>query len=76
MSTDVKSVMKRFSVERKKFCTQEKLAEKVDLNVKTISAFENGRRTPSLSTFLKMCDAVNADINYVINGIEDSYTEN
>ncbi|MDE6835133.1 MAG: helix-turn-helix domain-containing protein [Ruminococcus sp.] len=66
MDKDIKSIMKRFATERKKFGTQEKVAEIVGINAKTISAFENGRRTPSLLTFLKMCDAINADMNYIL----------
>ncbi len=61
-------IMKRFSSERKKYCTQEKLAEIVGVNTKTISAFENGRRTPSLVTFVKMCNAINVDLNYLVKG--------
>ncbi len=66
MNKDIKSIMKRFATERKKFGTQEKVAEIVGVNAKTISAFENGRRTPSLLTFLKMCDAINVDMNYIL----------
>lgn len=66
MDKDIKSIMKRFANERKKFGTQEKLAEIVGINAKTISAFENGRRTPSLSTFIKMCNAIDADMNYIL----------
>lgn len=61
-------IMERFSEERRKFGTQEKLAELVGVSPKNISAFETCRRNPSLSTFIDMCIAINADINYIVYG--------
>ena len=60
--------MKRFVEERKKFGTQEKLANAVGLNPKTISAYETGRKNPSLEIFVKMCIAMKADVKYIIYG--------
>ncbi len=61
-------MMKRFVEERKKFGTQEKLANAVGLNPKTISAYETGRKNPSLEIFVKMCMIMQADIRYIIYG--------
>ena len=63
--------MKRFSEERKKFGTQEKLANILGINAKSISAFENCRRNPSLETFFKMCIVIGADVNYILYGKGD-----
>ena len=68
MDIDYNAIMQRFIQERKKFGSQEKLATIIDINPKSISAFETGRRKPSLTTFIKMCHAISADINYIIYG--------
>lgn len=68
MEYDTKQIMKRFAEERKKFGTQEKLADIVGINAKNISAFETGKRNPSFKTFVKMCTVMNADVNYIFWG--------
>ena len=68
MNINQSDIMKRFSEERRKYGTQEQLADAIGVNPKTISAFEKCRRTPSLPTFIKMCTVIKADINYVVYG--------
>ena len=63
-----KEIMSRFAQQRVKFGTQEKLAEIVEVSAKSISDFETCRRNPSFGTFIKMCIAINADINYIVYG--------
>ncbi len=71
MDSNLNAVMERFAKCRKSACTQEYLAEIIGVNPKTISAFETGRRTPSLNTFIKMCRTINADVNYIFFGEEN-----
>lgn len=61
-------IMERFVEERRKFGTQEKLANAVGINPKTISAYETGRKNPSLEIFIKMCIIMKADVKYIIYG--------
>ncbi len=69
MSYNKVEIMSRFAELRKAYGTQEKLAEQVGISPKNISAFETGRRTPSFDTFVNMCTAIGADVNYIIYGI-------
>ncbi len=68
MEYDKLKMMERFIEERKKFGTQEKLANIIGINPKTISAYETGRKNPSLEMFIKMCIAMDADVKYIIYG--------
>lgn len=68
MEHDKLEIIERFIEERKKFGTQEALAEAVGINPKTVSAYETGRKNPSLKMFIKICQTINADINYIIFG--------
>lgn len=61
-------IINRFVEERKKFGTQQQLAEIVGINPKNISAIETCKINPSFETFVSMCVAVNADVNYVVYG--------
>lgn len=48
--------------------TQEALAEKAGLGQKYITVIENGTKCMQLDTFIKICDALNLDYSYVIEG--------
>lgn len=69
MEYNTQEIMERFSKERKKNnYTQEALANAVGVNAKTISAYECGRKNPSLKMFIKMCVIINANVNYIVYG--------
>lgn len=48
--------------ERRK-ATQERLAEKLGVSPRTIQYYECGKKTPSLRTFVKLCDALRASLD-------------
>ena len=50
--------------------TQEKLAEKTGLSVVFLSLLENGWRTASLDSLLKIAKAVNADVEDLFRGVK------
>lgn len=61
-------IINRFVEERRKICTQQQLAEIIGINPKNISAIETCKINPSFETFISMCVAINADVNYIIYG--------
>ena len=61
-------MIKRFVETRKKYGTQEKLGNAIGINSKTISAYETGKKLPSLRTFIKICIEMGADANYILFG--------
>lgn len=68
MEYNKQEIMERFAKERKRYCTQETLANAIGISPKTVSAYECGRKNPSLEIFIKMCIVINADIEYIIYG--------
>ena len=68
MLINKKEILHRLSIERKKFGTQEKVANLVGISEKSVGAIENGRINPSFETFIKICFVINADVNYIIYG--------
>jgi y4mF family transcriptional regulator len=50
--------------------TQEKLAEKAGLSVVFISLLENGRRTVSVDSLLRIAKALNVDLTDLVKGVK------
>jgi transcriptional regulator with XRE-family HTH domain len=50
--------------------TQEKLAEKTGLSVVFVSLLENGWRTASMDSLLKISKALNADLEDLFRGVK------
>jgi len=50
--------------------TQEKLAEKTGLSVVFVSLLENGWRTASIDSLLKISKAVNTDVEDLFRGVK------
>lgn len=50
--------------------TQEQLAEKTGLSVVFVSLLENGWRTASLDTLLKIAKALDADLEELFRGVK------
>lgn len=48
--------------------TQEKLAEELNVSVKTISRWENGKNMPDLSLFKPLCELFNITFNDLMSG--------
>ncbi|WP_102692186.1 helix-turn-helix domain-containing protein [Rummeliibacillus pycnus] len=46
---------------------QKDLANKLNISVNTLSAYENNRRIPELGVFLKICKELNLSIDHVFN---------
>ncbi len=53
---------------KKKKMTQEELAEKLKINNRTISRWENGINMPDLSLFKPLCELLDISINDLLNG--------
>lgn len=47
--------------------TQIQFAEKIDVSVTQLSNYENGKRMPSLDTFIKMCLVLNKPAECFLN---------
>ena len=47
--------------------TQIQFAEKIDVSVTQLSNYENGKRMPSLDTFIKMCLVLNKSAECFLN---------
>ena len=63
---------------KNKKLTQSELAEKLGVNDKSISNWENGRNMPDLSLFKPLCEILDISINDLISGekiSEDKYQE-
>ena len=48
--------------------TQEDIAEKLNVNVKSVSRWENGRNLPDPSIMKEICKIYNVSINELFNG--------
>ena len=48
--------------------TQEQLAEKLGVNNRSISNWENGKNMPDLSLFKPLCNELNISINELMSG--------
>ena len=60
---------------KEKKLTQEELAEKLSVNNKTISRWENGKNMPDVSMFKPLCQILEISVEELING-EKSNEEN
>lgn len=49
--------------------TQKELAELIDVTEKQISNIENGRSYPKLNNFIKICNKLECNSDYLISGI-------
>ena len=61
-----------------KSLTQEQLAEKLSVNSRSISRWENGRCMPDLSLYESICNILDISINELLSGekiIKDNYQE-
>ena len=52
--------------------TQDQLAESMFVTRQTISNYENGRTRPDINTLMKLSELLNADINTIIYGSQES----
>ena len=50
--------------------TQVKLAEKLDVSIKTIMNWEQGIATPSIDTLIGLCDLYGCDLDYLMGKID------
>ena len=53
---------------KKKKLTQEQLAEKLGINNRTISRWENGINMPDISLYKKICEVLDISVEELING--------
>lgn len=53
---------------KKQKLTQEELAEKLNVNIRTISRWETGVSIPDLSLYEPLCDTLNITINELLSG--------
>ena len=60
----------RFIAERRKDChlTQEELAEKLNVNSRSISRWENGKCMPDMSMYNSICEVLGISINEFLSG--------
>ncbi len=72
--SDKNYIAKKIKEYRKKSgLTQAELAEKIDIGTKQISRIEVAEFYPSLSTFFKIVDVLNIDINdFVVSSVKDN----
>lgn len=59
---------------RKKHMTQEELSEKIDVSASFLGHIERGTRIASLETLVKLCQALDADPNYLLAASTGSLT--
>ena len=57
---------------KKKKLTQEKLAEMLGVDRSTLSAWENGRNTPEMKAFSKLCRILDVDLGYLVGDYNES----
>ena len=66
---DLNKIGKFIAEERKKkSLTQEQLAEKLGINSRTISRWENGKNMPDVSLYKDICEELGISIEELING--------
>ena len=60
----------KFIAERRKECnlTQEELAEKLNVNSRSISRWENGKCMPDMSMYNSICEVLGISINEFLSG--------
>ena len=56
------------SMRKKRELTQEELANKAGLSMKTISAAENGHKAMRPESIVKVCDALSISTDYLLKG--------
>ena len=56
------------SLRKEKNITQEQLAEKLKVSVKSVSRWENGKTMPDLSMLPILADGLNASVSEILNG--------
>ncbi len=54
----------------KKHMTQKQLADKLDLSKGTISAYEQGKKYPSIEVLIKLCNILQVSADYLL-GLSD-----
>lgn len=63
----------QIAIARKKAgLTQADVAEKLNLSVSMISAWESGIRTPKLDTIIRICNAIGCDTSEILNTVNFS----
>ncbi len=63
-------VADRIRIERlKKRFSQEKLAEMVNISAKYLNMIENQKSNPSIVIVIRICQALNIDLNTIWSGI-------
>lgn len=55
--------------------TQVELAERADLSLDSIKRIEGGKRTMSLENFLRLSDALNVPVSFILYAQEDMMPE-
>lgn len=69
MNLNMKEIGKRISDRRKKLgIKQNILAEKLDISNNHMSGIENGKATPSVALFVKICDELNVTPDFLLLG--------
>lgn len=69
MNLNMKEIGKRISERRKKLgIKQNILAEKLDISNNHMSGIENGKATPSVALFVKICDELNVTPDFLLLG--------
>lgn len=69
MNLNMKEIGKRLSDRRKKLgIKQNILAEKLDISNNHMSGIENGKATPSVALFVKICDELNVTPDFLLLG--------
>ena len=70
MNLNMKEIGKRISERRKKLgIKQNILAEKLDISNNHMSGIENGKATPSVALFVKICDELNVTLIFCCWGV-------
>ncbi|MCL2703720.1 MAG: helix-turn-helix transcriptional regulator [Defluviitaleaceae bacterium] len=51
------------------------VAKRIGVTISSVSAYENGTRTPSLVTLIKMAHLFNVSIDYLLGNAKDDYVD-
>lgn len=72
MDMDIKEMIgaRLKAIRTSKGITQEQLSEMVGINPKYLSSIERGKENPTLNTFLKLAETLNAGLYEIFSGIE------
>lgn len=69
MNVNYRLIGSRLCQRRKELnLTQKKLGDMIHISGPHISAIETGSKQPSLETLLEFCNALNINIDYLLNG--------